>query len=36
VSLAIVQHVCFMIPAVGIGYLFISARALSRNAIASR
>ena len=35
-SLAIVQHVCFMIPAVGIGYLFISARALSRSAIASR
>ena len=35
-SLAIVQHVCFMIPAVGIGYLFISARALSRNAIAWR
>ena len=35
-SLAIVQHVCFMLPAVGIGYLFVSANALSRNAIASR
>ena len=35
-SLAIVQHVCFMVPAVGVGYLFVSARALSRSAIASR
>ena len=35
-SLAIVQHVCFMLPAIGIGYLFMSAQALSRNAIASR
>jgi uncharacterized membrane protein YbhN (UPF0104 family) len=35
-SLAIVQHVCFMLPAVGVGYLFVSVNALSRNAIASR
>ena len=35
-SMAIVQHVCFMLPAIGIGYLFMSAQALSRNAIASR
>ena len=35
-SLAIVQHVCFMLPAVGIGYFFMSARTLARNAIASR
>jgi uncharacterized membrane protein YbhN (UPF0104 family) len=35
-SLAIVQHVCFAVPAVGVGYLFVSAQALSRNAIASR
>jgi uncharacterized membrane protein YbhN (UPF0104 family) len=35
-SLAIVQHFCFMVPAVGVGYLFVSAQALSRNAIASR
>jgi uncharacterized membrane protein YbhN (UPF0104 family) len=35
-SLAIVQHVCFMLPAVGIGYLFVSANALFRSAIASR
>jgi uncharacterized membrane protein YbhN (UPF0104 family) len=35
-SLAIVQHLCFMLPAVGIGYLFMSARTLSRSAIASR
>jgi uncharacterized membrane protein YbhN (UPF0104 family) len=35
-SLAIVQHVCFMLPAVGVGYLFLSAQALARNAIASR
>jgi len=35
-SLAIVQHVCFMLPAVGVGYLYVSARALSRSAIASR
>jgi uncharacterized membrane protein YbhN (UPF0104 family) len=35
-SLAIVQHVCFMLPAVGIGYFFFSTQALSRSAIASR
>jgi uncharacterized membrane protein YbhN (UPF0104 family) len=35
-SLAIVQHVCFMIPAVGVGYAFFSANAVSRSAIASR
>jgi uncharacterized membrane protein YbhN (UPF0104 family) len=39
-SIAVVQHVCFMIPAVGIGYAFISARTLvrmlTRRAIASR
>ena len=35
-SLALVQHVCFILPAVGVGYLFVSASALSRNAIASR
>lgn len=35
-SLAIVQHVAFMLPAVGVGYLFVSANTLSRSAIASR
>jgi hypothetical protein len=35
-TLAIVQHVCFMLPSVGIGYLFVSAHTLSRSAIASR
>jgi uncharacterized membrane protein YbhN (UPF0104 family) len=35
-SLAIVQHVCFMLPAVGVGYSYLSAQALSRSAIASR
>ena len=35
-SLAIVQHVCFLLPSVGVGYLFISAHTLSRSAIASR
>jgi uncharacterized membrane protein YbhN (UPF0104 family) len=35
-SLAIVQHVAFLIPAVGVGYLFVSANTLSRKAIASR
>jgi uncharacterized membrane protein YbhN (UPF0104 family) len=35
-SLAIVQHACFFIPAVGFGYAYISARTLSRSAIASR
>jgi len=35
-ALAIAQHVAFMLPAVGIGYLFVSAQALARSAIASR
>jgi uncharacterized membrane protein YbhN (UPF0104 family) len=35
-SLAIVQHVCFMVPSVGIGYLFFSAQTLSRSVMASR
>jgi uncharacterized membrane protein YbhN (UPF0104 family) len=35
-SLAIMQHVCFMLPAIGIGYVAFSAAALSRRAIASR
>jgi uncharacterized membrane protein YbhN (UPF0104 family) len=35
-ALAIVQHVCFLLPSVGVGYLFVSAQTLARNAIASR
>jgi uncharacterized membrane protein YbhN (UPF0104 family) len=35
-SLAIMQHVCFMLPSVGIGYLYLSAQTLSRSAAASR
>lgn len=35
-SLAIMQHVCFMIPSVGIGYVFLSRHTLLRKAIASR
>jgi uncharacterized membrane protein YbhN (UPF0104 family) len=35
-SLAIVQHVCFMLPAVGTGYVFFSAQTFARKAIASR
>ena len=35
-GLAIMQHVCFMVPSVGIGYLFFSAQTLSRSAMASR
>jgi uncharacterized membrane protein YbhN (UPF0104 family) len=35
-SLAIMQHVCFMLPSVGIGYLFFSAQTLTRSAMASR
>lgn len=35
-SLALVQHVCFMLPSVGVGYLFMSAHTVSRSAIASR
>ena len=35
-ALAVVQHLCFMLPSVGIGYLFVSRQALARKAIASR
>lgn len=35
-SLALMQHLCFMLPAVGVGYLFVSARTVARSAIASR
>jgi uncharacterized membrane protein YbhN (UPF0104 family) len=35
-ALAIVQHICFMLPSVGAGYLVLSANAFSRDAIASR
>jgi uncharacterized membrane protein YbhN (UPF0104 family) len=35
-SLAVMQHVCFMLPAVGVGYFFVSAHALSKSAMASR
>jgi uncharacterized membrane protein YbhN (UPF0104 family) len=35
-SLAIVQHVCFMLPATGVGYLFYTTQTLSRSPIASR
>jgi hypothetical protein len=35
-GLAIAQHVAFVLPAVGVGYLYVSARTLSRSAIASR
>lgn len=35
-SLAIVQHVAFLLPAVGIGYLYVSAHTVARSAIASR
>ncbi|HEY4215953.1 MAG TPA: lysylphosphatidylglycerol synthase transmembrane domain-containing protein [Gemmatimonadaceae bacterium] len=35
-SLAIMEHVCFMLPSVGIGYLFLSRHTLLRSAIASR
>ena len=35
-TLAVVEHLCFLIPSVGIGYAFISAHTLSRSAIASR
>ena len=34
-SLAIMQHVCFMLPSVGIGYVIFSVQTLSRRAIAS-
>ena len=35
-ALAIVQHLCFMLPALGVGYLFVSTQTLARRAIASR
>jgi uncharacterized membrane protein YbhN (UPF0104 family) len=35
-TLAVVEHLSFLIPSVGIGYAFISAHTLSRSAIASR
>jgi uncharacterized membrane protein YbhN (UPF0104 family) len=35
-SLALVQHVCILLPSVGLGYLYFSAQTLSRSAIASR
>jgi uncharacterized membrane protein YbhN (UPF0104 family) len=35
-SLALAQHLCFMLPSVGIGYLYISAHTFARSAIASR
>ena len=35
-TLGLMQHICFMLPAVGVGYLFISAHTLARSAIASR
>lgn len=31
-SLAIAQHICFMLPSVGVGYCFVSAHTLSRRA----
>jgi uncharacterized membrane protein YbhN (UPF0104 family) len=35
-TLAVVEHVCFLLPTVGVGYVFVSAHTLSRSAIASR
>jgi len=35
-TLAVVEHLCILLPMVGIGYAFLSARTLSRSAIASR
>jgi uncharacterized membrane protein YbhN (UPF0104 family) len=35
-SLAIMQHVCFMLPSVGVGYVLLSRHTLLRSAIASR
>ena len=35
-GIAVAQHVCFLVPSVGIGYVFLSRHALSRSAIASR
>jgi uncharacterized membrane protein YbhN (UPF0104 family) len=35
-ALAVAEHLCFLLPSVGVGYAFISAHTLSRSAIASR
>lgn len=35
-SVALVQHIAFIVPSVGVGYLFVSAQTLARSAIASR
>jgi uncharacterized membrane protein YbhN (UPF0104 family) len=35
-SLALVQHACFMLPSIGAGYLYLSTQTVARNAIASR
>ncbi|HTI62326.1 MAG TPA: lysylphosphatidylglycerol synthase transmembrane domain-containing protein [Gemmatimonadaceae bacterium] len=35
-GLAVVQHVCFLIPTAGLGYAFMSARTFSRSAMASQ
>ena len=35
-SVALVQHICYVLPSVGIGYLFVSAQTVARSAIASR
>ncbi len=35
-GLAVVQHLCFIVPSVGVGYAYISARTFSRSAMASR
>jgi len=35
-SLALVQHLSFVLPSVGVGYLYMSAQTVARSAIASR
>ena len=35
-GLAVVQHICFLIPTAGLGYAFLSARTLSRSVMASQ
>ena len=35
-GLALVQHICFIVPSVGVGYLMMSVQTVSRSAIASR
>jgi uncharacterized membrane protein YbhN (UPF0104 family) len=35
-TLAVVEHLCFLLPSAGIGYAFLSAHTLSRSVIASR